>query len=180
VVDAEAPDVVLVLKAGLPMFGDAPVMEALDAGAADGCELLTDCLEGKRACVTREGASVGATLANLSATYTDYPLFVCSNPPPDEPTCTPYRNEGDGIYYDGIATADDTDGDGVLNGEDNCPAVFNPPRPVEGFIQGDWDNDGIGDACDRCPLDPGETICVAIFYDGFETGDTTAWSTVVP
>ena len=171
---------VLVLKAGLPMYGDAPVMEALGAGAADGCELLTDCLGGKRACVTREGTAVGATLANLSATYTEYPLFVCSNPPPDEPTCTPYRNEGDGIFYDGVPTAEDTDGDGVLNGLDNCPAVFNPARPVDGFMQGDAENDGIGDACDRCPLDPGEIVCVPVFYDGFESGDTTAWSSVVP
>jgi len=179
IVDAEAPDVVLVLKAGLPMFGDAPVMEALGAGAG-GCELLSGCLSGKRVCVTREGASVGATLANLSATYTHYPLFVCANPPPDEPTCTPYRNEGDGIFFDGIPIAGDVDGDGVLDGADNCPTVFNPPRPVDNFGQGDADADEIGDACDRCPLDPGEIICIAMFYDGFESGDTSAWTNTVP
>jgi len=179
VVDAGAPDVVLVLKAGLPMFGDAPVMEALGAGDPD-CELLSVCLVDKRACVTREGTSVGATLANLSATYTDYPLFVCSNPPPDEPTCTPYRDESDGIFFDGIPVAGDVDGDGVLDGADNCPTVFNPPSPVDNFVQGDAEADGIGDACDRCPLDPGELICIALFYDGFESGDTSAWSNVAP
>jgi len=161
------------------MVGDAPVMEALRAGAPD-CELLSACLAGKRACVTREGASVGATLANLTATYTDYPLFVCANPPPDEPTCIPYRDEGDGIVYNGIPVAGDADGDGVLDGADNCPFVFNPPRPVNGFVQGDFEGDGIGDACDRCPLDPGEIVCVPLFTDDFESGDTSAWSSTVP
>ena len=35
----------------------------------------------------------------------------------------------------------DTDGDGVADGADNCPAVANP-------LQSDSDGDGIGDACD--------------------------------
>jgi len=179
VVDAEAPDVILVLKAGLPMYGDTPVMDALGAGAP-GCEVLSGCLADKRVCVTREGASVGATLANLTATYTDYPLFVCSNPPPDEPTCTPYRNEGDGIYFDGIPVAGDVDGDGVLDGDDNCPTIFNPPTPVDNFFQGDAESDGIGDACDRCPLLPGVTACLGFFYDGFESGSTGAWSSTIP
>jgi hypothetical protein len=179
VVDAAAADVVLVLKGGVPMYGDAPVMEAL--GAGDGqCELLSACLSGKRACVTREGAAVGATLANLSATYTNYPLFVCSDPPPDEPTCIPFRNEGDGIAFDGTPVAGDADGDGVPDLSDNCPAIFNPPRPVDAFVQGDVDADGIGDSCDRCTLDPGETVCLAFFHDGFESGDTGGWTTTLP
>jgi hypothetical protein len=184
VVDAELPDVVLVLKGGVPMYGDAPVMEALGAGDGE-CEMIdyppgNDCLNGKRVCVTREGSATGLTLASLSATYVNYPLFVCTNPPPDEPTCTPFRNEGDGIYYDGIPTAGDSDGDGVADGQDNCPSVFNPPRPVDGFVQVDAEGDGIGDECDRCPLDPGEEFCLAMFADDFETGDTSAWTNTVP
>ncbi len=35
----------------------------------------------------------------------------------------------------------DTDGDGVPDGQDNCPEVVNP-------VQNDTDNDGIGDLCD--------------------------------
>jgi streptogramin lyase len=37
----------------------------------------------------------------------------------------------------------DNDGDGVLNGADNCPGNNNPS-------QADGDGDGVGDACDRC------------------------------
>jgi sugar lactone lactonase YvrE len=38
----------------------------------------------------------------------------------------------------------DTDGDGVLDFEDNCPRIANPD-------QADTDRDGVGDACDNCP-----------------------------
>ncbi|QDG49606.1 trypsin-like serine protease [Persicimonas caeni] len=53
----------------------------------------------------------------------------------------------------------DSDSDGVINGEDNCPSVSNEQ-------QNDMDNDGVGDACDmdadgdgvgsndNCPLVP--------------------------
>jgi hypothetical protein len=76
-------------------------MEAL--GAGDGqCEMISfgagdGCLNGNRVCVTRQGVPSGNTLASLSAAYTDYPLFSCSNPPPDEPSCTPFRSEPDGF-----------------------------------------------------------------------------------
>ena len=38
----------------------------------------------------------------------------------------------------------DTDGDGILDDDDNCPLVPNPD-------QSDVDNDGIGDECDDDP-----------------------------
>jgi hypothetical protein len=47
--------------------------------------------------------------------------------------------------------AADSDGDGVVDGYDNCPGVANPG-------QEDQDGDGIGDACDNCPTisNPGQ------------------------
>jgi len=54
----------------------------------------------------------------------------------------------------------DLDGDGIANEEDNCPMVFNPPRPVDGSKQSDQDGDGLGDPCDPCPLDADDDTCV--------------------
>jgi len=41
----------------------------------------------------------------------------------------------------------DIDGDGVPDGQDNCPNIPNPD-------QADSDGDGVGDACDNCPDTP--------------------------
>ena len=41
----------------------------------------------------------------------------------------------------------DTDGDGVVDADDNCPWVYNPD-------QADADADHVGDACDNCPAVP--------------------------
>jgi hypothetical protein len=43
-----------------------------------------------------------------------------------------------------ICLGNDTDGDGVLSGCDNCPSISNAS-------QTDSDGDGLGDACDNCP-----------------------------
>ena len=69
----------------------------------------------------------------------------------------------EGIALSGTATADltviafDTDGDGVPDVDDNCPATPNP-------LQEDGDFDGLGDACDACPADAdndadGDGVC---------------------
>jgi hypothetical protein len=51
----------------------------------------------------------------------------------------------------------DTDGDGIPDAQDNCPAIYNP-------AQTDTDGDGIGDLCDPCPLAPGgEGACQPIY-----------------
>jgi hypothetical protein len=44
----------------------------------------------------------------------------------------------------------DPDGDGLDNEEDNCPIVSNPD-------QEDFDKDGSGDKCDKCPMDGDKT-----------------------
>jgi hypothetical protein len=49
-----------------------------------------------------------------------------------------------GAPVSGGPPAQDDDGDGVLNGVDNCPALANPQ-------QYDEDGDGDGDVCDNCP-----------------------------
>lgn len=50
-----------------------------------------------------------------------------------------------GVEHTDLAESIDTDGDGVFELEDNCPAIMNPS-------QVDFDGDGVGDACDNCPL----------------------------
>jgi hypothetical protein len=58
----------------------------------------------------------------------------------------------------GDPTADDSDGDGWKDAEDDCPTVPNA-------TQIDSDGDGTGDLCDTCPLIPGDTddACQPIF-----------------
>jgi imidazolonepropionase-like amidohydrolase len=161
-------DVALVLRGGLPLYGDGGVLDALDAG--DGvCESVggADCLNGKRVCVTRESGGL-LSWGGLGIFGNPY---SCT-PPAGEPTCVPSRDEDDGIVYDGTVTASDGDGDGVADGVDNCPAIFNPPRPVDGFAQADEDGDGIGDACD----DPAATL---LFEATFENGDSCFFSSTV-
>ncbi len=152
-VEAEQEDVVLVLKAGSPLFGDGSVVDALSEQAGD-CELMGatvpgDCMNDRRLCTAIE---TGFTYPELKAAAVGlHPIYSCGGPPAGEPSCTPARNEGDGIVYTGIPTSGDFDGDGVANGSDNCPSLFNPARPVDGFQQADDDLDGIGDVCDDQP-----------------------------
>jgi hypothetical protein len=51
----------------------------------------------------------------------------------------------------------DSDGDGSLNGSDNCVIVYNPD-------QADADSDALGDACDPCPVDATNTCLVGSEY----------------
>lgn len=69
---------------------------------------------------------------------------------------------------DGVPTADDLDGDGIPDAEDNCPG----DDPAHGFAnpgQSDADGDGIGDLCDPCPLVPTDAACRQILQSTFET-----------
>lgn len=148
VVDAGVEDVSLVLRGGKPLYGDDELMTGLGAGA---CETFSGnvCGIAKRACVAQDIGG-GTTLASIrTAGDAIYPLFFCKNTvPTSEPSCVPYRD----TYPNGIA-AGDKDGDGVTDEQDNCPAFFNPVRPMDSAKQSDVDGDGLGDACDRCPTD---------------------------
>ncbi|MBI5482058.1 MAG: amidohydrolase family protein [Deltaproteobacteria bacterium] len=152
VIDAEPADVVLVMRGGTVLHGDDALVSALAADASTGCEPLDVCGVAKRVCVKRETDTALAALQAANASY--YPLFVCGAPT-DEPSCVPSR-PGE---YDGVPKDGDADGDGVPDAEDNCPKVFNPPRPMDNGVQPDADNDGVGDACDPCPLDPDTDQC---------------------
>ncbi len=75
-----------------------------------------------------------------------------------------------------ITWGDDTDGDCIPDVSDNCPDVENADQSDTGdmvMVDGEWLDapDGRGDAC---------RLDGTIFTDGFESGDTAAWSSVVP
>jgi len=137
VVSAGVEDVLLVLRGGQPLYGDADVLRDLDGR----CEPLDVCGEAKAICLDIE-----TTFTELIEGKGDaYDLFACGVPT-NEPTCAPARPE-----Y-GRRTRDDRDGDGLAAPDDNCPHVFNPIRPMDHGQQADADSDGIGDACDAEPL----------------------------
>lgn len=84
--------------------------------------------------------------------------------------------------YTGIGSASDPDGDGLTDPLDNCPTIFNPPRPLDNDAQPDFDGDGVGDPCDPCPLDANTTTCTPfdpedVDGDGF-TNDLDVCPTV--
>jgi imidazolonepropionase-like amidohydrolase len=141
---AGVEDVALVLRGGLPVYGDAATMDGLGAAS---CETADVCSVPKKACVLRDTTKNYATIKAAIEAF--YPLYFCRDTTPtSEPSCVPFR----ATYANGI-TATDSDGDGVANDADLCPTVFDPVRPMDGARQADEDGDGKGDACDPCPLD---------------------------
>jgi hypothetical protein len=182
---ASPDDVVLVMIGGRVRFGDSGVVEAIDTG----CDVIPDvCGEPKRICVSDQTCYPGCSAASgspMPCTYAllrgcgeahptapQYPLFFCGEPV-DEPSCLPARMSMGPLpnamvngsnYYAGMSTAEDMDGDGLMNASDNCPSIFNPIRPLDEGTQADYDRDGLGDACDPCPLggDANPATCNAL------------------
>ena len=66
---------------------------------------------------------------------------------------------GDATAHDLPCPNPDSDGDGVLNNDDNCPGVANANQAnADGDSEGDAcdnddDNDGLADGIDNCPVD---------------------------
>ena len=156
VVKGELQDVALVLRGGDVLNGDANLVAQLNGS----CDTLDVCGVDKAICTQSE---TGKTLAQIEAEIPGiYPLFFCGVPE-NEPTCVPYRGvddivEGSTSYTQG-PSSNDADGDGVDDASDNCPSIFNPARPLDMGGQSDFDEDGSGDVCDPCPLDPDTTEC---------------------
>ncbi len=169
VIDAQPQDVALVLKGGNVMYGDAGAVAALAGEGA--CDTLDVCGTSKQLCTMDE---IDMTFEELQAAVGDiYPAWFCGEPE-NEPSCIPERTEPEASVngsnlYDGSLTEDDYDGDGIADESDNCPTIFNPIRPMDDGVQGDFDLDGEGDACDICPLDPGTTVCSPYDPDDYDS-----------
>ena len=160
ILDAGTADVALVLRAGVPMYGDATLVTPLTA--AGDCDTFTACDTQKAMCTKRElGATTASVRAQLSGAYD---LFFCETPD-NEPSCVPVRPG----QFDGIPSVNDSDGDGVADATDNCIDVFNPLRPVDGPTQANSDGDSLGDACDPCPLNANTTSCASIDPDDIDS-----------
>ena len=100
--------------------------------------------------------NLAVVAASISVTVTPAAAFSIIN------TCAVQSTTADLVLSNNGAMATvtvvvDTDGDGVLDGADNCPNDFNPPTDWADFTNGwhvaeqaDYDLDGVGDACDGC------------------------------
>lgn len=151
VIEADNEHVHLVMRGGAPLYGDANVIEALvPASEISGCEEIDVCGNERRLCVERDTGLTRAAI-NGAVNQNAYPQFFCGTPQ-REPSCEPFRPD----EYTGI-TADDIDGDGIPDGDDLCPAVFTPIRPMDSDRQNDIDGDQVGDDCDQCPLSEDST-----------------------
>jgi cytosine/adenosine deaminase-related metal-dependent hydrolase len=158
VIGAGVEDIALVLRGGVPMYGDADLISDAALGGGAGCDTIAPsvCGKQKKACVDVRTTAKPDLAAIRAAGETYYPLFFCKNETPtNEPSCVPSRPDvvKGANAYTGEITPDDLDGDGIANEQDNCPKVFNPIRPMDIGRQADLDQDGIGDACDICPDD---------------------------
>lgn len=158
VIEAGVEDTILVLRGGKTMYGDSELISEIGDGD---CEDMDVCKVTKKACVSKDSGGK-TTLADLQTAATKvYPLFYCKGDAiKNEPTCTPARGptaaDNTATVYSGVPSATDKDGDGIDDGNDNCPGVFNPIRVMDSGKQSDVDGDGKGDVCDSCPLDPAD------------------------
>ena len=178
VTKADSEDVRLVLRGGRPLYGGSAVVEAVArtwsdtaADPASGCQTLDACGESRLVCVEadtgRQGTAVTLEALQNVASSDSYPLFYCEGDSLREPTCNPLAGEEDNQEL-----SSDADADGVRDGADSCPELFNPPMPLASGGQLDTDGDGAGDPCDICPTDADDD-CEADDADGDGVANAT-------
>lgn len=135
------------------------------------CAGIVDCLNTDMSCNTGSCA-IGATPC---ASDDDCESGVCSRARTPAGTVTMFFDgvavglTGSGQNIESFTLIDESDGDGVPNGVDNCPDDANPPSVCSGpgpetcpsglssqcpmgetCEQADDDLDGVGDTCDQC------------------------------
>jgi cytosine/adenosine deaminase-related metal-dependent hydrolase len=143
----------LVVVDGEALYGRADWLEGLTTHP-EWCEAIDACGSANAVCVkVADSGDDAETYATLESTLSSamsgvdmdagyeyaaelYPVLTCED---TRPSCDLRE-----------PTADDADGDGVLDASDVCPYVYDP-------AQWDTDADGAGDSCDDCPLAAGET-----------------------
>jgi hypothetical protein len=116
------------LKAGKADRGSLQVRLSESSGLPAGSYRLLGCADGGE--VVRERSETNNCRSAEGTVLVSSPVIT---PPPPPPPL-------------------DTDGDGIDDDHDNCPAVRNPD-------QADLDGDGEGDACDVCPHNASTTTC---------------------
>ncbi len=160
VIEARPEDVVLVMRGGQALHGDAALVEELTTPADLAmCEAQDMCGQQKRTCAQLDtGLTIGSITSAVNPAY--YDLFFCGTPDL-EPSCDPARPD----RFPNRGGPSDVDGDGVIDDDDNCPAIFNPIRPMDMGAQSDADQDGQGDPCDLCPLDADQSCTIPSLFD---------------
>ena len=142
---------------GTPVTGAMVSWQSDDAGKADAATMLGVTSDEGVSGIGTRNALCGATTAGV-VTIT---AAITKSFPGGGPTLDPgAREDTDMVQVLVVSPADDVDGDGVLNSEDNCPTGYNPDQensdalPIDNgpLIPGDDytvpNDDNLGDVCD--------------------------------